>query len=222
MNGPMAFLFQCMVRLLMVMTVLPIHEFAHGWVAYKLGDPTAKNQGRLTMNPIRHLDPIGSLALILTGFGWARPVPINPFYFKNRKAGMAITAAAGPIANLLIAYLGYLILKILRYFPLQNTVVYLIYFALNIIVSVSITLAVFNLIPIPPLDGSRILSYFLPERIYFQIMQYERYIALVLFLLLFTGVLSGPIQWISSFFLRLFDGLTGYVDLIARLIGVGR
>ncbi len=218
MSNLSSYIFQCMVRVLMVIIVLPIHECAHGWVANKLGDPTAKNEGRLTLNPIKHLDPIGSIALVLTGFGWAKPVPVNAFYFKNRKAGMAITAAAGPVSNLLMAYIAYLLYKLGWYFFPDVAVLNMLLYAFSIIAQVSVTLAVFNLIPVPPLDGSRILGYFLPERIYFQIMQYERYIAIVLFLLMFSGVLSTPINAVSNWFFNLFEVLTGYVDLLAQAI----
>ena len=152
-------------RILIAALILPFHELAHGWMANKLGDSTAKWMGRLTLNPIKHLDPIGSVLLIFTGYGWAKPVPINPRNFKNQKQGMAITAAAGPIANLLIALVFMILWKIAAYmsYAMDLTFLNVLSTLLLYIVSINVGLAVFNLLPIPPLDGSRIVGLFLPE-----------------------------------------------------------
>lgn len=203
------------VRLIAVFAALPIHEFAHAYIADKLGDHTARYQGRLSINPFVHLDLIGSVALVLAGFGWARPVPINPNNFRNPKTGMAFSAAAGPISNLLMAFVSLIIAKSLFYIPGNNVVLYVLYQVFYIMVQVNISLAIFNLIPIPPLDGSRIATLFLSDRTYFKIMQYEQYIFIALLLLLFLP----PVQTFISFVNRVvyigLDWLTGFVDLIA-------
>ena len=150
-----------------VLCVLPLHEFAHGWVACKLGDPTAKNAGRLTLNPFKSLDPLGALAILLVGFGWAKPVPVNPRYFKNPKRGMALTALAGPLSNLLAALLGAFLATGLAAGSARhgfNAATYFIFQVLYYYVVVNISLAVFNLVPVPPLDGSRIVGMFLSDR----------------------------------------------------------
>ncbi|MBQ6267469.1 MAG: site-2 protease family protein [Clostridia bacterium] len=194
-----------------VFCTLPVHEFAHAWAANKLGDDTARLQGRLTLSPLAHLDPIGALMIFLVGFGYAKPVPVNPRRFKNPKAGMAITAAAGPASNLLMA----LIFLFLRHgadlwlaktgsIVAQVTELFF-YFA----ASVNVSLAVFNLLPIPPLDGSRVVSLVLPTELYFKIMQYERYIRLVIFALLLMGWLTAPLSFLSTKLLSGFDWLTG-------------
>ena len=165
-----------------------LHEMAHGFVAYLLGDRTAKNAGRLTLNPIKHIDILGLIAMIIFGFGWAKPVPVNPYYFKNRKSGMALTAFAGPASNIILAIIGLLIYKALLYMPMPLGAMAEVVYAFSVFIVTFITLnvglAIFNLIPIPPLDGSKILNTILPERIYFKIMQYERYGFLVLYILL--------------------------------------
>lgn len=180
-----------------------LHEMSHGFVAYLLGDRTAKNAGRLTLNPIKHIDIFGLFAMILFGFGWAKPVPVNPYYFKKRKLGMALTAFAGPGSNIIMALIGLLCVKALVYVPMQAGIAgeILIITAefLLTFVSLNVGLAVFNLIPIPPLDGSKILNTFLPERAYFKIMQYERYGFLVLLILLnvpFFENLLTELQWL--------------------------
>lgn len=165
-----------------------LHEMSHGFVAYLLGDRTAKNAGRLTLNPIKHIDIFGLIAMIVFGFGWAKPVPVNPYFFKNRKAGMALTAFAGPASNLLLALLGLFVYKLFMFIPMpigiMGEVLYGFAQFIVIFVSLNVGLAIFNLIPIPPLDGSKILNSFLPERIYFKIMQYEQYGFIVLYILL--------------------------------------
>jgi len=169
-----------------LLIAFPVHELSHALVAQKLGDPTAKNMGRLTLNPIKHLDPIGTVCLILTGFGWAKPVPINPFNFKNRKGGMALTALAGPLSNLVLGFISlFLLLKL----PLPVIAANLLYFSAVI----NISLCIFNIIPVNPLDGSRILAFFLPDRIEAFLYRYERFIMIGLFLLLFTRVLTRPL-----------------------------
>lgn len=190
----------------------PIHELAHGWVAYKLGDNTAKNQGRLTFNPIAHIDLIGMIMILLFGFGYAKPVPVNPRNFKNQKGGMALTALAGPVSNLLMAFISIFIFYFLS--AVVNTGstianVLLIFFYYSAYINVS--LGVFNLIPIPPLDGSKILAAVLPDRIYYKYMMYERYVMIALMIILFTGVLSKPISVLSSFMMEL-------ISFIPRLI----
>lgn len=167
---------------------ITLHELAHGYVAYRLGDDTAKRAGRLTLNPLRHIDIMGLLMMIVFKFGWAKPVPVNMWKFKNPKKGMAITAAAGPIANLLIALVflflyGFLFALLHRPGRSLNWLLEMLY----ITAYLSIALAIFNIIPIPPLDGSKVLFSCISDRSYTKLMYYERYgmiILLVLVLLL--------------------------------------
>ena len=205
-----------------VLIALTVHEVAHGWMAYKLGDPTARNLGRLTLNPLKHLDPIGALCMILFHFGWARPVPINSRYFKNPRRDMALTAAAGPVSNFIMALAGMLLYHILTAvfsaFPASTSFAYYIQYAAIMLVwyfhTLNLSLGLFNLIPVPPLDGSRIFLVFLPAKYYFGIMKYERYIQLALLLMLWTGILKLPlssvVNWIS-------DGMSWLVSLIPFL-----
>lgn len=212
-------LFQVLVRVFIVICILPIHEYAHAFAAHKLGDDTAKWNGRLTLNPMRHLDPIGSLALVLAGIGWAKPVPINPNNFKNRKSGMAITAFAGPLSNLIMGLISLLLLRIFYIFaaavPVQLAYVVITFFSM--VASINISLAIFNLIPCPPLDGSRILGFFLPERINYKLALYEHYIWIGLMVVLVLGVLDVPLAWLNGW---IRGGLWWLVSLPFDLMGL--
>lgn len=185
---------------------LSIHEFAHGFAAYKLGDHTAKNMGRLSLSPRHHLDPIGALCLFLFGFGWANPVPVNPRNFDKvkMKTGMVITSLAGPLANLLVAFVSMLLIAIFFGNGVSNVPMFVINILLSSLVSLNVSLAVFNLIPIPPLDGYKILSAVLPPRYYFKLMQYERFgfiaLLLIIYLPIFNSLLSGAVYGIIRFF----------------------
>ena len=180
---------------LSALIALTVHEYSHGYAAYRMGDPTAKSLGRLTLNPLKHLDPIGALCMIFFRFGWAKPVPINPRYFKNPKKGFAIVALSGPVANLVLSFfsagLYLLFLALLTGVAFEsmlwlniakNWLLFLYVFH-----SLNLGLAIFNLIPIPPLDGSRLLSLVLPPKKYFGLMRYERYIYFILLGWLFIG-----------------------------------
>lgn len=204
-GDPKSFIIQILLSLPIILLSLSVHETAHAIAANKLGDPTAKNLGRITLNPVKHLDPIGFLCMLLCGFGWANPVPINSRYFKNPRRDMAISAAAGPVSNVVLAFVFALLLKI-SYSVLPGMITtqsslelasILITF-LSIGVSLNITLAVFNLLPVPPLDGSRMLYVFLPPKQYFGVMKYERYISLGIMVLLLIGVLDPVISFASN------------------------
>ncbi len=190
-----------------VFCTLPVHEFAHGWMANKMGDPTARLSGRLTLNPMKHLDLIGSILIFLTGFGWAKPVPVNQNNFRNPKKGMALTALAGPVSNLIMAFIFMLLMNFCGMFHNMAAYIFLLFFQYAALVN--IRLAVFNLLPVPPLDGSRIFWAILPDKYYWKVMQYERIIMLVLFALLLFGVLSWPLSWLSNLVYRLFNLITG-------------
>lgn len=194
-------LFMLVGYMVLVLVILPFHEFAHAYVAHKCGDDTAKWNGRMTLNPFAHLDLWGTLMLVLCGIGFAKPVPVNSYNLRNPKRDLLLVSLAGPLSNLLMAIVAAGIYKICTLVITSSTVLVLCYLVLiQIIMSVNISLAVFNLLPIPPLDGSRLWSTLLPGRWAYTLERYSRQITLVLFVLLATGVLDRPLSFLSNLF----------------------
>lgn len=229
-------LIQLLLSFPAVLLSLTLHECAHGWVAYRLGDPTARDLGRLTLNPIRHLDPIGALSLLFFRIGWAKPVPINPRNFKRPRLGMALTAAAGPVTNLLIAFISTFILllidrgarNVVTSSPLFLFLFYLFQF-FYLLHLMNLALSLFNLLPLPPLDGSRIISLVLPKRAWFWVVRHERQIYLIVLVWLIGGtylarfLLGVPRIAESPALSRLvsFLSLTDLIGDAAKKISVG-
>lgn len=182
-------------RVLALAVAFPFHESAHGLAALALGDKTAKNSRRISMNPMRHFDPLGFILLMLVGFGWGKPVPINPDNFKHKKSGIALTALAGPLSNLFLAYISIIVFKLFYIFlPGFQFIQLFLYYSIFI----NISLMLFNLIPVPPLDGSRILYYFMDDEAYFNFSRYSTVLFIVLLVLLEvldrTGIYSRIIK----------------------------
>lgn len=173
---------------------ISLHELSHGMVAYKLGDDTAKKRGRLTLNPLKHLDPIGLLMMLVFHVGWAKPVPVNPNYFKNPRRGMALVALAGPVMNIFIAAV-FLLLYGMLFYPLSGSEAgSYVLSMINLTASMSVGLAMFNLLPFPPLDGSKVLFSLVPDEWYNKLMRYERYGSIVIFALVAGGLMSKPLS----------------------------
>lgn len=200
-----ASLLDAALRVAAVLLCLTIHETCHGLAAYALGDPTAKSMHRLSLNPLHHIDWFGLVMMFAAGFGWAKPVPVNPRYFKKPKEGMAFTALAGPVSNFLLALLLMLISKLIYlYAPYTMAWNVVFSFCLYTAAPLSIGLGLFNLIPIPPLDGSKVAAVLLPDQAYMKLMRYERYGMLILFLLSFLGVSGG---FISGAIMRVYEAM---------------
>ncbi len=183
-----------------VFCATPIHEFAHALIATKLGDDTPRSMGRLTIDPKAHIDPMGTLMLFLFGFGYAKPVQVRMRSFKKPKRDMALVALAGPVSNLIQSFVFFFVYSACVAIASKSGSEVVQYFGLFFLFagSINVNLAVFNLLPIPPLDGSRLATALLPSKYYFKIMQYERYIQIGLFVLLFTGVLTTPLALLSG------------------------
>lgn len=183
-----------LINIPITLLALTVHEFSHGWVSSKLGDPTPKYQGRLTLNPMAHLDLAGTLLMIFTGFGWAKPVQVDPRYYKNTKRGMALVALAGPLSNFLLMVIGllcwYALIVLGFYVNINESLQNALQLFIQIFIYRNAGLMVFNLIPIPPLDGSKIVGMFLPDNLYYKILQYERYCMFIIMALSLSGMLS--------------------------------
>jgi len=195
-----SFITQLIILAPPLLFALTFHEFAHGYVAYRLGDPTAKNAGRLTLNPLKHLDPIGTIAFFFIKFGWAKPVPVNPAYFRNPRKDMLWVALAGPMTNLALALISAIITKTLWFLASSlpySAIAEAILVPLNAMliasVWINLVLCIFNFLPIPPLDGSRILTGLLPQDLAISYMKIERYGFIIILVLAFSGVLSKVI-----------------------------
>ncbi len=203
-----------------VVTALPAHELAHGLAADRLGDHTAREQGRLTLNPFAHLDLFGTLALFLFGFGWAKPIPVNSGHFKKPARDLALTALAGPFANLLLGLFTMVVFKVYVFYGDMNSTSGLMFGqVIYTILWTNLTLSVFNLLPVPPLDGSKILDAVLPFSIRMKIKKAEKFFYVALILLLYMGFLQIPLNFLSNL---LFSGLnwaTAPVDFLLRMIG---
>ena len=206
--------------LVIIFLILPFHEWAHAQTAYLLGDKGIKQRGRLSLNPLSHIDPVGALAMLLIGFGWAKPVPVDARYFKNPKVGMAITAFMGPVANLIAALAGLFVFHTLwcivpTFFTAGGFGSYVLAF-LQFYIIVNVNLAVFNLLPIPPLDGSKILFVFLPDKAVMFFYRYQMFFMIGLIVLLWAGPLSYVLTFLSRGALY---GIYQFSTLPFRLFG---
>lgn len=209
-------IFELFINALVLFTALPVHECAHAWVAHKMGDDTAKNQGRITLNPFKHLSLWGSIMMVLIGFGWGKPVNVNPNNFKNPRKGMVLTSLAGPASNFIMAFLAMIVCRImygLGYVRSGETFI-IIGDIFLYITMINISLGVFNFLPIPPLDGSKIFNAVLPEKIYFKIMKYEQFIFIALIALVYSGLLDKPLGFLQEKVTDVMIFLTNWVDII--------
>lgn len=237
-------------KVIIIFLVLPIHEYAHAWAAHKMGDNTAGYAGRLTLNPLAHIDLIGAICIFFTGFGWAKPVPINPLRFKKMRFGIAVTAAAGPLSNLIVAFIAMIIYRFIHAadffregiselymmyrdvdFYLDNPLsastlenaangispLFILLYVLEVFVIINVGLAIFNLLPIPPLDGSKILSYFTPAKFDNWINQNAMIVNMVFMILILSRVLSAPLGWIGGYVREFMWFITGFIP---KLMGV--
>lgn len=223
---------QYAARLFIIFLILPLHECAHAWTARRLGDDTAYYQGRVTLNPIAHIDPIGALLLLLTGFGWAKPVPIDPTRFDRRHSmrfGVAITALAGPVSNLLAALVGQIVLRFYEcssyyqnYIQSTGTVngmadtPYLIDTFIYYYIVINVGLAVFNLVPIPPLDGSKVLSYFTSARVDDWFRRNAQIVRIVFLVIVLSGLLSWPLAYIRNLIMSFLSAITAWIPRLFR------
>lgn len=210
-NITAASLIELGLYVIVILISLSMHELCHGYVAYRCGDATARNLGRLTLNPLAHLDPIGTIMMLVFGFGYAKPVPINPRNFNHYKRDLCFVSFAGPLSNLCLSFIGALFFWI-SFLILPDAVpsYYWLRFC-GYFVSANASLAIFNLLPIPPLDGSRIVSTVLPQKAAYYYLKYERYIMLIMFLLLWKGAFAGLLSWLSS---HLINGVMGLASWI--------
>jgi Zn-dependent protease len=222
-----------LLSLPVVLLALSFHEMAHGYAAHLMGDNTARSFGRITLNPARHLDLIGTICMVIFGFGWAKPVPINSRNFKNPRKGMALTAIAGPLSNILLSLINVLLLRVTvllfdifwqdelagmlmalngysydgsKLFMVLAILAYVFYLGAYL----NLSLAIFNLIPVPPLDGSRFFYIFLPPKAYFGVMKYEKYISLAIMILLLLGLITGPLHWVCG---KILEGMYFITDM---------
>lgn len=200
-----SYILSILLGLIPALICITLHELSHGFAAYCLGDNTAKERGRLTLNPLKHIDAFGLLMMLVFHFGWAKPVPVDMYNFKNPKRGMAVTALAGPVSNILIAMV-FLVLFGALLLPLSmiRAGSYLIQM-IELTARLSVGLAVFNLLPVPPLDGSKVLLSVLSDENYYKLMRYERYGFIVMIILVATGVLGRPLSAAVNF---VYSGLT--------------
>ncbi len=199
-----------MLRIPALLIAVTIHEYAHGRVALEFGDPTAQRAGRLTFNPISHLDPIGTLMIILAGFGWAKPVPVNPYNFSDYRKGMLWVSLAGPLSNFAMAFLVVILFRLMAAGDALYGLPYVADF-LSVMITLNILLGVFNLIPIPPLDGSKILTSLVPPSKLGAYQAIEPYAPILLLMLLFTGVLGVIIFPLMNIILSIMNTLAGII-----------
>lgn len=208
---------EILLRLPIIFIAITVHEYAHGYAALKMGDPTAKLSGRLSMNPLAHMDIVGALSMLIFGFGWAKPVPINPNNFKNHKKGTVIVSLAGPISNLFLAFLGSVLYGIFRRIGFGNfssQFSEIFYGLLAQLILLNVCFGIFNLVPFPPLDGAKIVGAFLPYKTYFKIMQYERYAFPILIVLMYLGIFDKILGVLIT---PIISSLNALIALIAGL-----
>jgi Zn-dependent protease len=205
---------ELIIKVMVLFMCFPIHEAAHAWAANKMGDDTGRLLGRISLNPFVHLDPWGSICMILFGFGWAKPVPVNIYRFKNHRLGFALTALAGPMSNVLMALLVMILLKILAIFSIFGVeMLFMVISVLSYVISLNLVLAIFNMIPLPPLDGSKVLGLFMTDRAYDKFLRttepYSMYCMFGVLIIANAGLL--PISNLVSWAVDGLDYITSFI-----------